>query len=105
MTATGTPTEVRRPTAASAWALSVAGIMLAAAGVIWWIWDWNPILGRLLVSVGIVFVITGVMFARRHVVPAPRVVTAIAVLGIVLGSVEIVVAIRTIFENNVASLV
>lgn len=84
-----------------AWsAFGASGLLLAVSGAIWWAWDWNPGLGKLLVLAGVLIAVVGLWLSKRATTGSARFGFALAILVLVVAIVEIIAAIATIASHS-----
>ncbi len=84
----------------SAWLLAGAGLLLAAAGGIWWAWDADPTQGKALLLGGMLIALTGFVLARRPAAVPARAVTVMAVLVTLFAAYGIWAAVTTIISQR-----
>ncbi len=84
----------------SAWLLAGAGLLLAAAGGIWWAWDSDPTQGKALLLGGMLIAWTGFVLARRPAAVPARAVTVMAVLVTLFAAYGIWAAVTTIISQR-----
>lgn len=99
MTSTNHPDRPVR-TVRSAWFLAGAGLLLAAAGGIWWAWDADPAQGKALLLAGFLIAATGFVLARRPAAMPSRAVTVVSVLVTLFAVYGIWAAVSTIISQR-----
>ena len=84
----------------SAWLLAGAGLLLAAAGGIWWAWDADPAKGKALLLAGMLIAVAGFVLARRPAAVPARAVTVMAVLVTLFAAYGIWAAVIIILSQR-----
>lgn len=99
---TSTSHMVRRVrTLPSTWFLAGAGLLLTAAGGIWWAWDADPAQGKALLLAGVLIAGTGFVLAQRPAAMPERAVMVVAVLVTLFACYRIWAAVATIISQRV----
>ena len=88
-----------------AWGLTGSGVLLAAAGGIWWAWDANPGWGKILLRAGLLIAMAGFLLTRRPRTLPAGAVTVVAALLVLLAGYEIWDAISTIISQGASHTV